>query len=243
MLRVLLGVFISLFISGCVGGTSSGNNLIVPLKNDKTAELEYVSTGVTSEFKFDGIIKGTYKDISSSAGFIVYTGKRTLTITTKAYKSWTIDVRSEKKDYLPYGKIIINTNEPYVATIKENNKRIGDIVLMLEDKVDTKNSVMKTIGLNTLVNTNMKFVNSKANILGVNYEIKSIYENDKDKITSNPIAYEVLRGKKSCGLVVVGKNAFGGRTMTIWIKDKQSKLEEQSVATILTVVGYSSLPN
>jgi hypothetical protein len=41
---------------------------------------------------------------------------------------------------------------------------------------------------------------------------------------------------------MVGKNAFGGRTMSIWLKANLSKKEQQSVATILTVVGYSSLP-
>jgi hypothetical protein len=241
MAKILLGTLLALFLGGCVGGSNSIGNLVVADKNDKTAELKYTSTGITSNFKFDGIMTGTYKDMSASSGIISHSGTRTLDLTTKAAQSWTISVRSEKKGYRPYGNISIDIDKPYVATIKENGKRIGDIVLAVQNTVDKKRSIIKTIGLGGLMNTNIKFRDSKAKILGKNYTIKSVYKDNKGKVSSNPIAYEVYKDKVKQGTVVVGKNAFGGRTMSIWLKDKQSQIQQQSVATILTVVGYSSL--
>jgi len=241
MVKLLLGICLSILLSGCVGGSNSIGNLVVAKKNDKTAELKYTNVGITSQFEFKGIMTGTYKDISKSSGFISHSGTRTLSLTTKANKKWSIKVRSEKKGYRPYGNIAIDMDNPYVATIKQDNKRIGDIVLSVENKVNKKNSIMKTIGLSGLVNTNIKFKKSRAKILGINYTIKSIYKDNKGKISSSPIGYKVLKGKVTYGVVMVGKNAFGGRTMSIWLKAKQSKTQQQSVATMLTVVGYSSL--
>lgn len=243
MFKFIFVICFTILISGCVAGSSNPiNSLVVSEKNDKTADLEYTSTGITSDFVFKDIISGTYKDISSSIGFIAHNGSRTLTLTTKGVKSWDVSVRSEKKSYMPYGNITITMDKPYVATIKENNKRIGDIVLGIDEGVNSKNSIAKTVGLDVLMNTNFKFLDSKAIILGKTYTIKSVYKDLKGNVNSNPIAYEVYSGKSKVGLVQVDKNAFGGRTMSIWIKGGQSKIQEQSVATILTVVGYASLP-
>jgi hypothetical protein len=242
MIKSLLGLCIVLVLSGCVGGSNAINTLVTPAKNDKTAELEYTKVGITSNFEFKGIMTGTYKDLSGSAGIISHSGTRTINLTTKIDKTWKISVRSEKKGYKPYGNITIDIDKPYIATIRQSNKRIGDIILGVQNTIDKKTALMKTIGIDGLMNTNMRFVNSKARILGVNYTIKSIYKDKKGKVSSNPIGYKVLKGKKSYGVVMVGKNAFGGRTMSIWLKANLSKKEQQSVATILTVVGYSSLP-
>jgi hypothetical protein len=241
MLRILLGGLVALLLSGCMGGSNSVNSLSIPSKKGKTAELEYTKIGTNSGFEFKGIMKGTYKDLSASGGVFVHTGKRSIDLTTKATKNWTINVRTKKKSYRPYGNIAISVNNPYVATIKQGKKRIGDIVLLVDSKVDKKSSVMSSIGMGGLINNNLKIKRSKANILGVGYTIKSIYKDKKGKVSSNPIAYKVLRGKTTYGIVAVGKNAFGGRTMSIWLRANQSKLQQQSVATILTVVGYSSL--
>lgn len=242
MFKSILGVCLAIFLTGCVGGSTSVKTLVTPKKNDKSAELVYTKQGITSEFEFKGIIKGTYKDVSSTSGIIAHSGTRSIKLTTKLNKTWSVNVRSEKKGYRPYGNIAIDVDEPYVATIKEGKKNIGEILLGVEGGVNAKNSLIKTVGLNALVNTNLKFVKSKAKILGVNYTIKSVFKDKQGTVNSNPIGYKVFKGKKLYGVVVVGKNAFGGRTMSIWLKSGQSKSQQQSVATILTVVGYSSLP-
>jgi hypothetical protein len=242
MVKIVLGMLISLLLIGCAGSTDM-NSLVPSGKNGKSAELEYGDVGIVSEFKFKDIMSGTYKDLSGTSGFISHSGTRTLDITTKIDKSWTISVRSEKKGYkIPIKlNIDIDIDKPYVATIKDGKKTIGAILLEVQDNVDKKGALLKTIGLGAVTNNNIRFKDSKAKILGVNYTIKSVYKDNKGEVSSNPIAYEVLKGKTTYGVVSVGKNAFGGRTMTIWLKDKQSKIQEQSVATILTIVGYSSL--
>lgn len=240
MVKIILVALMSFFLVGC-GGSAAIDSLVVPSKNDKTAELEYTSVGLTSEFEFKDIIVGTYKDISGTSGFISHSGTRTLDMTTKLNKTWTIKVRSEKKGYkLPYS-IDIDMDNPYIATIKEGKKDIGAIVLSVEESVDTKSTLLKTVGLGAVTNNNIKFKDSFANILGVKYMVKSVYKNNKGEESSNPIAYEVLKGKTTYGVVSVGKNSFGGRTMEIWLKGNQSKTQQQSVATILAIVGYSSL--
>lgn len=202
----------------------------------KTAELEYSGIGLTSDFELGNIATGTYKSLGYEAGLVYYAGAQNIDLTIKAAQEWKLTSECKRQSFaLP--SIGVRLHNPYVAVITRNGKKIGNIGISMPD-IDAKNEVLEHVGLDSLVNTNLVLTGG-ANILNRRYQLESVFKDDKGKIHGSPLGYKVMKGKKTLGVVEVGKNMFGGATMTVWLTPGLSPTVEQSVVTILLLSGYA----
>ncbi len=233
-LTVLLFTLVVFVFSGCTGGNNL--ELMGAQKTGKFADLEYTDIGVTSKFKFAGIATGTYKALAAEAGLVYYAGTKNVYITLDAKQNWEIKATSKSQNFAVPG-LGVKIQNPYVATVKRNGKVIGNIGLELP-KVDKTQTALKMVGLDKVFDKNLDLKGS-ALILNEKFKITSVYTGT-DKVKKNsPYGYRVSKGKKTLGLIQVGKNLMGGQELKVWIAPKLDPLTEQKVMAALLVCGYA----
>jgi len=233
MKRLLFALIAVSLLAGCMG--SKGPMYGAPQKA-KTAELEYTGIGITSDFELANIATGTYKSIGYQAGLVYYAGSQNIDLTVKAAQKWNVKTECKRQAFaLP--SIGVRLHNPYVGVVTRKGKVIGNIGISMPS-IDTKNEVLKHVGLDSLVHTNLA-LSGGANILNKRYKLSSVFKNEKGETTASPVGYAVKYKKKTMGVVQVGKNLMGGQTMTLWISPGLSPTTEQSVVTILLVAGYA----
>jgi len=233
-MKKLIVVMIMIFsLTGCMGGSS--NTMHGVTEQHKYAELEYTEAGITSSFKLGGIATGTYKAYESQIGYIYYGGSQNTFITLNAAETWSITSESKAQSF-KLESLGLKLKNPYVGTIKRGQETIGYIGLSLPDD-DTTKKALDMVGLGIVMSRNYR-ISGEANILGQTYNIESVYKDSNGNMQSSPIGYRVTQRNKKLGMVKVGKNAFGGQTLEMWITPGLSPITEESVVSALLVSGY-----
>jgi len=232
MNRFFVVVMMILMLTGCVGSSGA---MYGATAQHKHAELEYTSAGITSSYKLDGIAIGTYKAYEAEVGLIYYGGSQNTFITLDAAQKWSIKSESKAQSFKVSG-LNMRLKNPYVGTIKRGKSVIGQIGLSLPNDDHTKNA-LDAVGLGIVMSRNYA-INGKAKILGRNYNIESVYKDEKGNTHSSPEGYRVTYKKQTLGMVKVGKNAFGGQTLEMWVAPGLNPVIEQSAVACLLVSGY-----
>jgi hypothetical protein len=235
MKKIIIALFVAALISGCGGAAKF--NMAGHLDNKgKLANLKYTKTGLTSEFLFKGIASGTYKSYGAKAGLVYYAGSKNIKLTVKAKEEWSIKAESKSQSF-QLKSLGVDLDNPYIGTVKRGSKTIGHIGISMP-KVDKTKTALKYVGLDSIIQRNLHLKGS-ANILGKKYKISSVYEDKAGQKRSHPYGYSVSRGNKTLGLVQVGKNAFGGQKLQLWVAPNLNPITEQSVVATLLVAGYA----
>jgi hypothetical protein len=230
MKQVFAMFFVVFVLAGCMGGGMHGTT-----EQHKHAELEYTSAGITNGFKLAGIATGTYKAYETQVGLIYYGGSQNTFITLDAPQKWSIKSESKAQSFKVDG-IDLRLKNPYVGTVKHGDETIGHIGLSLPGGDYTKKA-LDMVGLGVIMSRNYRIV-GEANILGRTYNIDSVFKDEDGDVQSSPEGYRVIHKNKTLGMVKVGKNAFGGQTLEMWIAPGLDPVVEESAVACLLVSGY-----
>ena len=231
MKRIFVMILVCCVLGGCMGaGAMHGVT-----EQHKYAELEYTSAGLTSGFKLGSITTGSYKSYETQVGLVYYGGSQNTFITLDSPQQWSIKSESKAQAFKVDG-IDLRLKNPYVGTVKRGSKVVGHIGLSLPGGDYTKKA-LDMVGLGIVMSRNYRIV-GEANILGKTYSIDSVFKDEDGDMQSSPVGYRVIHKNKNLGMVKVGKNAFGGQTLKVWIAPGLDPVVEESVVACLLVSGY-----
>ncbi|GAU08342.1 hypothetical protein [Desulfoplanes formicivorans] len=234
-MKQIFVIAMAMILGGCAG--SGGFNMNGAPQQATIAQLEYTSVGVTSKYKLGNLATGTYRSLGAEAGLVVHTGVQKISLTVDAAEHWSIETTSDRTAVKNIG-LEIDIKNPYVATVKKGNKKIGSMYFNVPS-IDGTKQALKYIGLDNLIQRNLALT-GQAMIHKKGFLLDPVYTDRSGKNQSSPIGYKVTDTRhKLLGMIQVDHNAMGGQVLQVMVVPGLNPITRQSVVSMLLVAGYA----